>query len=179
MTPREAISPPPRDGEAGLSLVETLVAISVIALVSLAVMLAAPRWPSETQAEAERLAARVDTARERALTTGEVIGFSPDDDAAGYAFLVFRDSAWTALPDDPALQPRRLPEALSLYREDAPAMREGFLDDEDAPPAPEIWFDPTGFDDPFVYVIQGRQEIRTVARTDDGAIRLPDPETGR
>ncbi len=178
MTPGEAMSAQLRDRETGLSLVETLVAISVIALVSLAVMLAAPRWPSPAQEEAERLAARFDAARERALTTGGMIGFVADADGAGYAFLVFRDAAWATLPGDPALKPRRLPEALSIYRQDAPAVREGFTADEDAPLAPEIWFDPTGFDAPFVYVIQGRETARTIRREPDGAIRLPDPETG-
>ena len=155
-----------------MSLVETLVAVSVIALMAVAVMLAIPRWPSPEEDAAGRLLARFEHAAERAILTGAVIGFAPDADGRGYAFVRYVDGRWRPMQDDPALAPRTLGEGLSLFREDAAPIRPGAFENGTRPLAPEVWFDPTGVDAPFVYRLDGEVEARRVIRNPDGALRV-------
>ncbi|MEO1038498.1 MAG: GspH/FimT family pseudopilin [Pseudomonadota bacterium] len=160
--------------DAGLSLVETLVAVSIIALMAVAIMLAIPSWPSAQEAEAERMLARFDHARERALVTGQLIGFLPDADGRGYGFLSYDGQAWRLMTDDPALRARTLQDGVSVFREDAVQLRQSAFDTGVRPLQPEIWFDPTGLDEAFVYVVEGDGGSHRVVRAPHGALRIED-----
>lgn len=155
--------------QSGFSLVETMVTVAIVGLMAAAVSMTLLGRPDPITLEAERLYARFEAAHESALVNGEVIGFAPDAGGTGYRFLNFRDGVWQDLPDHPALAPYDLPEGLHIF----PA---GAGPDESGTPAPLLWFDPTGFDQPFTLLLQGpARDIRIVR---DGRAELS-IETGR
>lgn len=146
----------PASKEAGFSLVETMVTLAIVGLMAAAVSMAMLGRPEPVRVEAERLYVRFEAARESALVSGEVIGFVPEAGGTGYRFLHFRDGAWRDLADHPALAPYDLPEGLYVFAS-------GGAPDESGAQAPLIWFDPTGFDQPFSLLLQGpAREIRIV-----------------
>lgn len=155
----------PASTQAGFSLVETMVTVAIVGLMAAAVSMAMLGRPEPVRVEAERLYARFEAARESAILTGEVIGFAPDAAGSGYVFLRYRDGSWRDLPDHPALAPRDLPEGVHLFAGETGEAASGEL-------APLVWFDPTGFDQPFELQLQGASgEIRLV-RSADGQLSI-------
>ncbi|RKQ96170.1 GspH/FimT family pseudopilin [Maricaulis maris] len=137
-----------RTREAGLSLIEILVGVSILATVAFAVSLSfQPARPPLDEA-ADRLAARLQVAGEEAITSGVPVGLVIDDFGAGYAFYRYVDQRWWPLADHPALRARRLPDNVRLVVRDAM-----FTANEDDPAGaaavPVIWFDPAGLTEPF------------------------------
>lgn len=161
--------------ETGVSLIEVLAALAIIALMGAVavVMLDARRTPLDDSAE--RLVRALGEAREEALLSGAVIGFAAAPDFRGWTFHTFEDGAWRRIEDHPAFEPVRLPDGVTLEaRAGAIAPRRA----RDRAPAPEVWFDPAGFDAPFAYVLADGAQTRTVVRLDDGRVRLGDAEPG-
>lgn len=151
--------------EAGFSLVETMVTVAIVGLMAAAVSLTMLSRPDPVRLEAERLYARFEEASETAMLSGEIIGFAPEAGGTGYLFLDYRDGAWRTLTGHPALAPCDLPEGVYLFA------GSGGQAGEEAR-APLIWFDPTGFDQPFDLLLQGPgREVRLV-RGGDGALSI-------
>lgn len=144
----------------GFSLVEVMVVIAIIALVSVTAVtqITPPRSALET--EAGRLALRLEAARRHALTTGEPVGFSIDDDGAGYAFMDLQSEGWRVRHGDRTLGPVRLHEdvRLALANGALPASRalENLV-------APDVWFDPSGSEPPLQMLVTG--DGRRIAMT--------------
>jgi general secretion pathway protein H len=86
-----------RKRERGLTLVELLVVIVILALASSVVMLNAPPVRPEARDDAERFAARMQLALDEATTSGAVMRVSID--ALGYDFETMKDGKWTATED--------------------------------------------------------------------------------
>jgi type II secretion system protein H len=158
-----------RSSQAGVSLVEVLAAVAIIALLSGAVVVYWASGSGPARDAADRLALRLSEAREHVLVTGETLGFAADIDGTGWRFYRFRDGVWTVVEDHPALQPERLgAQARLRITEGALPRREGETDLL----APEVLFDPGGFDAPFAYELRDREGRIYVRRTDAGAVQV-------
>ena len=160
--------------EAGVSLIEVLAALAIVALMGAVAVVMLDSRRTSLDVSAERLTRALAEARQEALMSGAVIGFSASPDFRGWAFHQYTRGAWRVIDDHPALEPVRLPDGVTLQaRSGAIAARD---DDAGAAQAPQVWFDPAGFDAPFVYVLADGAARRTIARVDDGQVRLMDNE---
>jgi general secretion pathway protein H len=74
--------------------------VTIIALLSAAVVLAAPPAGTSLREEAERLAARARAAQEHAILAGRTVAL--DVTETGYAFSVRREGAWRPAADPAA-----------------------------------------------------------------------------
>ncbi|WP_270373760.1 GspH/FimT family pseudopilin [Marinicauda sp. Alg238-R41] len=161
-----------RSGEAGVSLVEMMVVVAIIAMMASVVTLSVTGRPALVELEAERLLARFLEARETALVTGTLVGFAPDPDAGGYRFVTYRGGSWQDLPDHPALAPRSLADTVRITLDGPAARSDAGRSEADDDPVPHLWFDPTGLDMPFTILLQdARRDVRVV-RTGEGALRI-------
>ena len=162
--------------EAGVSLVETLVALAIVALMAGAVFVIADLGRDPARAPAERLVRSLAAAREAALVTGEPVGFSADPDGRGWRFFVYRGELWRPA-NAPGFEPARIAEeGLALRLAEGGVARRASREDS-PPPAPEVWFDPAGFDAPFAYVLgaPGGASL-LILRGGAGGLRLEAPQ---
>lgn len=167
--------------EAGISLLETLVALSVIAVMATTIIVMADFGSSEPEDAAERLVRSLGQAREDAIVSGQIIGFSADPDGRGYRFYRYTNRVWQVERDHPAFEPVRFSQPLFLSRVDGAvrrADRADFPSEESwAHEGAEVWFDGAGFDLPFRYQLTGQDEaLLEIVRDDRGAIRLLRPD---
>ena len=105
----------PAPGQAGLTLVEMLIVLAIIAVMAGTVAMSIGSGTGRsTEAEARRLAARLELAGDEAMVTGRTIGFAWDRDS--YRFVTWKRGKWE---DDqaPALEPHALPAGLSIEAE--------------------------------------------------------------
>lgn len=156
-----------RDREAGLSLIEILVGVSIMATVALAVTLS--RRPERTplQAASDALAARLQTASQEAIISGQPVGLVIEEFGRRYAFYRYVDQRWWPLSDHPALRARLLPETLRLQ------VRDGMMiarTDTDETAIPVIWFDPAGLTEPFSLSLEGEAGRVELTWQADGAL---------
>lgn len=110
----------PRNPEAGLSLTEVLTVLAIVAVTVGASLLAFGRADAVlVEAEARRLADRLQLAADEALISGSPLALAWE--ANGYHFLAWEaDSrAWVA-PAIRLLKPHGLPRGLDLGRESGP-----------------------------------------------------------
>jgi len=165
---------PRHSPEAGVSLIEVLAALAIVALMGAIAVVMLDARRTALDISAERLTRALAEARQEALLSGEMIGFSAAPDFRGWAFHEYRAGRWRVIADHPALETVRLPDGLTLEsRAGAIAARS-----EDAPAdIPQVWFDPTGFDAPFTYVLADDDDHRIIARLDDGRVRLGPDDT--
>jgi prepilin-type N-terminal cleavage/methylation domain-containing protein len=99
----------------GITLIELLVALVIVAVLAAAAVLAMPDFASRRgEVAAERVAALLAMACERAMVTGRDMGVVIDVDRVGFGS--FTQGVFTPLPDDAAepLRTRRLPAGFSL-----------------------------------------------------------------
>ena len=156
-----------RETDAGLSLVEVIAAVAILAVLTSAVVVYWSAGTSPAREAADRLTLRLTEAREHVLVTGETLGFAANLDGSGWRFFRFRDGAWMVVNDHPALRPERLSADVRLYVQHG-AVRP--RDEEAVMDAPEVLFDPGGFDAPFIYEFRGRGDRVAVRRMDDGVL---------
>lgn len=113
--------PEARDPQAGVTLIEILVVLAIVAVGAGASMLAlgALDGGSRAGAEALRLADRLRLAADEAMVTAAPLALQWD--ARGYRFLAWdaREAVWREAPQDLLGAAHRLPAALTLAREDA------------------------------------------------------------
>lgn len=160
---------PRHTSQAGVSLIEVMAALAIIALMGAVAVVMLDARRTALDLSAERLTRALAEARQEALLSGQVIGFSAAPDFRGWAFHEYRGGRWRVTTDHPALESVRLPEGLTLEaRAGAIAPRTDAPD----PDVPQVWFDPAGFDAPFTYVLADQDQARIIARLDDGRVRL-------
>jgi type II secretion system protein H len=160
---------PRHSHEAGVSLIEVLAALAIVALMGAIAVVMLDARRTALDVSAERLTRALAEARQEALLSGQVIGFSAAPDFRGWAFHEYRAGRWRVIADHPALETVRLPDGLTLEaRAGAIASRT----EDTSADIPQVWFDPTGFDAPFTYVLADDEDYRIVARLDDGRVRL-------
>lgn len=84
-----------RDRQLGLTLVELLVVIVILALASSVVLLSAPPLRPAVRDDAERFAARVQLAFDEMVASGRILRVRID--ASGYEIETFQDGDWATL----------------------------------------------------------------------------------
>ncbi len=116
-----------RTQPSGFTLIEILVALSVISILSvMVVIVVAPGDAARAGTEARRLAALLELARSEARASGKSIAWSPVP--GGYAFWRrSEDGEWVRYPEDSVYRGRSLPGATQLrdVRVDAQALGKG------------------------------------------------------
>lgn len=87
------------DRQAGFTLLELMVVLTIIGFVSAAVVLAIPDPRGRVIEDADRFAARVAAARDEAIVTARPMGVWVS--ASGYGFQARAGDRWTMLEDKP------------------------------------------------------------------------------
>lgn len=166
-----ASSGPASSDEAGFSLLEVLVALTIVSLLAGAVALSLGNQPSAQKKEADRLVLRMNAATQDSLIEGQLVGFAPEFDNAGYQFFTYGVGQWTVATTRPALERHRLRPGVTLYNEHLARPRTGA--GRQAPEAqPEVFFDPTGVNMPFAYRLEGEGDPVWVIRNEDGRLQV-------
>jgi type II secretion system protein H len=160
--------------EAGVSLLEMLAALAIVAVMATVVVVMADFGDSPEEEAGARLVRSLDEAGREALVSGEIIGFSADPDGRGYRFFRYGETAWMERRDHPALEPVRFSDPdLSLFLDvGGVSIRGGESGGGARSSAPQVWFDPAGFDDPFAYRLTAARGAAQIIRGDDGALQL-------
>ncbi len=115
--------------QSGMSLVEVLVALFILALASAAIVMTLPRQPSRLDREVARLELAIDRLADEAIASGEVRAIRLEEDE--YVAQAWRGSRWIPLPRTS----HALPPLLKISVSSAP---------KDTKDWPEIIADPTG-----------------------------------
>ena len=144
-----------RSAADGFTLVELLIVLTIIGLMSAAVVIAIPDERGSLRAEAERFAARAKAAEERAILSG--IPVSVAVGAEGYGFAERRGRDWRPL------QPNLVP---------AGRWADGTTAQASGEAGERIVFDPTGLADPARLVLRRGDERATVEIGADGTIHV-------
>lgn len=167
-----------RGPDAGISLIEILVGVSILAIVAFAVSLSMAPVRSPLQASAEALSARLQVASQEAIISGAPVGLVIDDFGSGYGFYRYVDRRWWPLADHPALQARVLPDSIRLIPRDVMyvARDADELDDgvDQAMAIPVIWFDPAGLTEPFGLRLEAAGETVDLDWQMSGGLALRD-----
>lgn len=162
--------------EAGVSLLEVLAALAILALVTGTVVVMMRPEDAPHRVEGETLLRALYEARQDALVTGQPVGFGTVSGGQGYAFYRFEDAGWTVRTDHPAFDTRRFehPDLVLSVVEGAITAR----DQAETRDSPEVWFDPTGLDTGFVYELRSADGLVLLSRNGQGRLALTDPESG-
>ncbi len=128
--------------DAGISLIEVLVGVSILGIVALAITLTLRPQARPLERETDRLALRLSQAAEEAVATGSPVGLSVEEGGQVYVFYRYVDRRWWALRDHPSLSGHRLEGEVRLD------VADGYLATE-ARGVPSVWFDPAGLTEPF------------------------------
>ncbi len=145
--------PPHRDamGRTGFTLIELLVVLTIIGLMSAAVVLAIPDPRGSLTAEAERFAARAKAAQDRAILDARAMSVRVTGN--GYAFERREETGWQPLSARPFEQ--------QAWTEGTVAAGSG-----------RIVFDSTGLTHPASLTLRREDEQVVVEFAYDGAIRV-------
>lgn len=137
--------------EAGFTLVELLIVLTLIGLLSASVMLAIPTRDN-LRSEAERFAALAEAARDKAVLDARPVSLRVGTD--GYAFEERRRGEWVKLGRKP-FDARKWDEGTSLAGEQD-----------------RLLFDPTGLAEPATFVLTRKDERLRVTVAADGGIAI-------
>lgn len=150
-TPARRLTPSPARAEAGFSLTEVLVTLSIVAFAS-AMIVGTSRPADPLKQEAEQLTQTMAQLDARARMTGEPLGLVLE--AGRYSGAAWIDGAWTALPR----ATRDLPKGIEVVSP-AAAPRDDRLGEEGSL-QPQLVFDPLGHSDTVEVLLRsGQREL--------------------
>ncbi|RZJ75944.1 MAG: type II secretion system protein GspH [Brevundimonas sp.] len=148
-------------GDEGLTLIEMMVTLAIIAIISgIAVLgIGSANRGATVQAEAQRLAGRLRLAADEVLVTRRSLALAADRDSYGF---VSRDAATG----------RWAPDKVGLLgeRHRAPAAVQYVM-----PSTAPIALEPDGLGEPFVVVVSGRKDSWTVTYDGLNVVAAPAP----
>ncbi|WP_425408603.1 type II secretion system minor pseudopilin GspH [Hyphococcus sp.] len=162
-----------RRRQQGVTLVELLVVLAIIAMIASVVVLNAPPARSDIDRASEVLAARTAFAADEAITAGITVGLSVTE--SGFRFLQYDDGEWSET-SKPQLRPYTFSAnyAVSFDAQETAAQNERSESprDEERRPEPEIRFTPTGETTPFTMTFRSRRGTAAVSLNDAGEVKL-------
>ena len=157
--------------EAGVSLIETLVAVAIIGIVATAVVLSIQPGSDPLDDEADRLLARLVFAEQDAISTGQPVGMVVGDFGAGYSFYRYVDQRWWQVRDVDALGSHQLEDGFRLRIDDAILASSAAQTGEARAVIPALWFDPAGMTEPFRLRLEDADTVLELAWTGDAGTR--------
>lgn len=163
MTPRRLPS------DAGVSLIEILVAISILAVVSAAVVLTMTPGSDPLREEADRLALSFRHASQEAIVRGQPVGFSIGEDGETYLYSTYADGRWWPIRNHPTLTQHHLSDAVTLGLPEAGEIAEPRTE---TVLLPDLWFDPAAMTEPFAVRLLYRADAVEIAWTAAGDVRV-------
>ena len=163
MTPRRLPS------DAGVSLIEILVAISILAIVSAAVVLTMTPGSDPLREEADRLALSFRHASQEAIVRGQPVGFTVGEDGQTYLYSTYADGRWWPIRNHPTLARHQLAETVIVRLPQAGAVEASRTD---TVLLPDAWFDPAAMTEPFAVELLHRAAAVEVAWTPAGAVQV-------
>ena len=149
-----------RHSERGMTLIEVLTVVFIIALTSSLVVLTLPERSSEAERFTERFAQDVSRAHDRAILSGRVVGIGFARDR--YRLQEWRQGEWHTVSGNS----QSVPERVDIVFLNAPETE----DDEQA--HPDILFDPTGVNTPTEMLVRSRGERLSVTVQADGEVQI-------
>lgn len=161
----------------GVTLLELLVVVAILALVTSVAVFSAPPPQSSARAEAERFAARLGAAVEDAILTGVVM--SAEVTPAGYRILRYDGGAWRADDGRGRFAERKFARnvRVTLTLEDAALANRVMTErnetgrkEEEEPQ--RIIIDPVGLTSPFTAEFSARRETWIVRGDAGGAVEV-------
>ncbi|MCB2114535.1 MAG: GspH/FimT family pseudopilin [Parvularculaceae bacterium] len=169
-----------RRKQRGLTLVELLVVIVILALASSVVMMNAPPSRPDVRDDAERFAARISLAFDEAIAGDAPLRIRIDTE--GYGFETLKDGEWTPADNIAPLARREfhrrtsaLVEVRDAANENAPALGEDETGgDEGEDGVSTIPLDPLGAQTPFNIRFSSAEGVWSVSVDETGAVRVSD-----
>jgi general secretion pathway protein H len=154
----------------GITLVELLVVMAILAFAAALVVLNAPPMRNLAKEEAERFAARTEAAYQDALIDGAAISLAVS--AEGYRVERFVGGKWELEAKARRFSERRMPDGVALIAAiDDPAAANRKADEEEETPA-RIILDPIGLTTPFSVEFRDGKERWTVRKAQDETINV-------
>ncbi|MFN4183633.1 MAG: GspH/FimT family pseudopilin [Hyphomonas sp.] len=150
---------PARDLQAGLSLVEIMVTLSIIGVATSLILLTIPTRPLFKQ-EASRLQEALEQTAIRSTVTGQPMGLIIE--AQSYAPAIWQNGSWRLLAS------YRLPSDISLKVDGKPPA----LPEEGEPPVPAVIFDPLGHTDPITIELVRNSAVTSLTLLADGSVSV-------
>ena len=142
----------------GMSLVEVLVALAILALASTAIVMTMPRRETRLDREASRLEGIIERLSGEAIASGEVRGLRLEE--GGYIMEVWRHGRWQALQGA-----YELPKSVELKLQRPGVQKRAKM-------SPDIVADETGFVTPTRIVIQDGTKRRALIMDAAGAVSV-------
>ena len=112
--------------DAGVSLIEALMALMIVSMMAGAVVLMAPERRQSARLEAERLAARMQAAGEESIIANRALALRVSDE--GYGFERFEDGRWVEIAHGAPLAFRPWPPGVEASVEQEAAGRAAHFD---------------------------------------------------
>lgn len=158
----------------GVTLIELLVALAILALVASVAVMSAPPPHGAAREEADRFAARLRAAFDAAIFSDRSLRLEISKN--GYGFSAFEDGAWTSVKDVDALKPHTLRRVSlrveiadpTLKNEEAAKTMTAAKNDD----VRRVVFDPVGLAQGFTVEFSDRTEHWRVSYGSDGAIKV-------
>ena len=145
--------------QAGLSLVEIMVTLSIVAIATTLILLTIPTRHVFKQ-ESDRLREALEQAANHALITGQPVGLIVEPHS--YSPALWQNGSWRPL------EKYQLPKDISIRIEgEPPAPRE-----EDEDPIPAVIFDPLGHTPPVSVELHRNGVLTGLTLLPDGSVRM-------
>ncbi|MGE6697911.1 GspH/FimT family pseudopilin [Hyphomonas sp. NPDC076900] len=149
----------PGDPQAGLSLVEIMVTLSIIAVATTLILLTIPTRHVFKQ-ESDQLREALEQAANRALITGQPVGLIVED--ASYSPAIWQNGAWRLL------ESHQLPKDISIRIDGKPPE----VLEKGEEPAPAVIFDPLGHTLPVAIELSRNGVLTRLTLLPDGNVEM-------
>jgi general secretion pathway protein H len=166
-----------RARQRGVSLVELLIVLSILAMVAGVVIINAPPGRSGTREAADRFAARLDFAAQEAITKGVLIGMTLEEE--GYAFFSYNRGEWEVLENKHVTGEDFASDfAVTIELKQAAKKNESAEQKRESEVAirPDILFTPTGETTSFSVKFHDRQGAFNITLDDVGRVEVTDDD---
>ena len=164
-----------KESQQGLTLVELLVTLLIVALSASVIVLNAPTPPGKEREAAEQFAAKLGIASQLSITSSTLIGLEVTE--TGYAFYDYRSGEWEPAGDR-QLRPGEFSADVAVDIEIADSVMKNKVAEieeeggEEDTPHPSVFFSPTGEVTPLSATFATRRGARIVELTENAELEV-------